>query len=66
MAKRITVEAKIILERADYVVEYVYKNGSVIGLDIWTKRGNYIKQLPVNASCWIENSLVEELLDIQK
>lgn len=62
MAKRITTDAKIVLERAGYVVEYVYNNGRVMALTVWGKSGVYRCQLPVNASCWIENDLVEELL----
>lgn len=64
MAKRITVDAKIVLERAGYIVEYVYNNGRVTGLDVWTKFAGFVKQLPVNDSCWIENDLVEELINM--
>lgn len=65
MAKRITTDAKIVLERAGYVVQYVYgKRNKVIALEVWTKFAGKVCYLPVNDNCWINNDLIEELLNM--
>lgn len=62
MAKRISTDAKIVLERAGYVVEYVYgKRNKVVALDVWTAHAGKVCQLPVEGAC-IENSLIEDLV----
>jgi hypothetical protein len=66
MAKRITTDAKIVLERAGYHVEYVYEGGKVVMLSVWKGAGFYIAGLTVNAGCWIENSIVEDLIEKAK
>lgn len=63
MAKRITVDAKIVLERAGYHVDYVYENGRVIGLDVWAKPFEFVKKLPVDNGSTIDNNLIEELIN---
>lgn len=65
MAKRISVDAKIVLENAGYVVEYVYTNGRVTSLQVWAKPFEFVCQLPVVGAC-IENSLIEDLLEKAK
>lgn len=62
MAKRITTDAKIVLERAGYLTEYVYINGKVSALKVWTEHFNFICELPVIGAC-IKNSLIEDLLE---
>lgn len=67
MAKRITTDAKIVLERAGYVVQYVYgKRNKVIGLRLYSS--NFLedttKYLTVNDGCWIDNDLIEELINM--
>lgn len=61
MAKRISTDAKIVLQNAGYVIEYVYKRGNVVGLDVWAKPFEYVCQLPVVGAC-IDNDLIENLL----
>jgi hypothetical protein len=65
MAKRITTDAKIVLERAGYVVEYVYgKRNKMIGLRLYSSDflQDTAKFLTVNDGCWIDNDLIEEIL----
>lgn len=64
MAKRITTDAKIVLERAGYLVEYVYgKRNKVVALKVTLKHlFGWNRELPVKDGCWIDNDLVEELI----
>lgn len=62
MAKRITTDAKIVLERAGYVVEYVYNGGAVSALKVWAKPFEFVARLPIFDKCFIDNALIEELI----
>jgi hypothetical protein len=62
MAKRISTDAKIVLEKAGYVVEYAYQRGKVFALHIWSKPFEFIATLPVVGAC-IDNDLIEALLE---
>lgn len=64
MAKRISTDAKIVLQNAGYMVEYVYKRGRVIALHVWNNF-EFAASLPVVGAC-IENDLVETLLEKKK
>lgn len=65
MAKRISTDAKIVLQNAGYVVEYVYKDGKVSGLGVWEKPFTMLCQLPVVHGL-VENEPIEELIKRMK
>lgn len=65
MAKRISMDAIIVLRNAGYEVEQINPDRRGIPRFIKATRGAFSEELPVVGGC-VENEPIEELLDIAK
>ena len=65
MAKRISMDAIIVLRNAGYTVEQINPNRRGVPTAIKASRGAYSEELPVVSGC-VENEPVEELLAVAK
>lgn len=61
MAKRISMDAIIVLRNAGYEVEQINPNRRGVPTAIKATRGAYSEELPVVSGC-VENAPIEELL----